>query len=89
MHLKMVFIYYWIYIDPPYKVNGNDLEMKLKDFLSIFILEAQVEINAAVSMFLRELKQKRLYAKEICNLMKTVIGKKRFMKAFISLCWNR
>lgn len=83
MHLKMVFIYYWIYIDPPYKVNGNDLEM------SIFILEAQVEINAAVSMFLRELKQKRLYAKEICNLMKTVIGKKRFMKAFISLCWNR
>ena len=63
-------------------MNGKDLEMKLKDFLSVLFLDGQIEIKATITLFIPEHKQKRLYAKEICHLIKTVIEKKPLIKIF-------
>ena len=53
-----------MFLDPSYKANGNDLEMKLKDFLSVLFLDRQIEIKTTIAMFKPKHKQKRLLRKK-------------------------
>ena len=46
--------------------------MKLKDFMSILFLDEQIEIKSTTALFVPE------NAKEVCHLLKTVMGKADF-----------
>ena len=56
--------------------------MKLNDFLSVLFLDRQMEIKATIAMLIPKHKQKLLYAKEICHLIKTNIEKEPLIKIF-------
>ena len=56
--------------------------MKLKDFVSVLFLDSQIEIKATIALFIPKHKQKGSHAKEICYLIKMVIGKKPLIKTF-------
>ena len=58
-------------------------KLKLKDFVSVLFLDGQIEIKATIAMSIPKHKQKRLYTKEICHLIKTIIEKEPLIFHFV------
>ena len=56
--------------------------MKLKDFVSVLFLDSQIEVKATIALSIPKHTQKGSHAKEICYLIKMVVGKKPLIKIF-------
>ena len=48
--------------------------------MPVLFLDGQIEIKAVIILFIPKHKQKRLFAKEICHLIKTAIEKEPLIK---------
>ena len=62
--------------------------MALKDFLSVLFLDRQIEIKAAIAMFIPKHDQKRLLCERNMSFNQNGYRKGGFNKN-TSFCWNR
>lgn len=72
--VSMIDTYFWAYLNLYYTANSYNLETKLNGF--VIFMDVLIEISSAVTIFIREHKQKHLYIKELCHLTKVVIKNK-------------
>lgn len=70
----------YFFLDPSYKANGKELEMKLKYLMSVLFLNGEIEIKSIIAVFIPEHKQ--MFTRKRNMLIRAVVEKKPLIKGF-------